>query len=240
MQRRSMLQRRGFLLALVALACASPDIHIADSEQDRAQRELAGGQPRFLRAACWIGPLWDDTGKLFLTDRPAEEIDLVDSPRGKPIRPPAFERVLPPGTPVRIQRIEFPRKMTMAERVLVTPRFHAWVYLALEGERRPLIVVLSREVKSSEEIRAELERYLAVEDPRPALAALPSDVRERVLHKEAAPGMSGQALEMAWGLPDRKHVDRPAGTEEWSWGAARRALLREDRVEKVEQQPASR
>lgn len=225
------------LAAAVALACATPDIHIAESEQVRAQRELAGGAPRFLRVACWVGPLWDDREKLFLSDRPTEEIDLVETPRGKPIRPPAFERVLPPGTPVRVQKIEFPGTFTMAQRVLVTPRYHAWAYLALEGERRPIVIVLPREVRSAEELRAELERYLVVEDPRPALAALPPDVRERVLRKEVAPAMSGRALEMSWGLPDRKRIDRPAGTEEWFWGQARRALLREDRVEFVERVP---
>lgn len=228
-----MPQRHALLVPLLALACATPDIHISESEQVRAQRELAGGEPRFLRAACWVGPLWDDTEKLFLADRPAEEIELVETPRGKPIRPPAFERVLPPGTPVRIQRVEFPGTFTMAQRVLVSPRFHAWVYLAVEGERRPVVVVLPREVKSAEEVRAELERYLSADDPRPALAALPADVRERVLRKEVAPGMSGRALELAWGLPDRKRIDRPAATEEWSWGQ-RRVLLRDDRVERVE------
>jgi hypothetical protein len=228
-----MTQRHALLVPLLALACATPDIHISEGEQLRSQRELAGGPPRFLRAASWVGPLWDDTEKLFLTDRPAEEIALVETPRGKPILPPKFERVLPPGTPVRIQRIEFPGTFTMAQRVLVSPRFHAWVYLALEGEPRPVILVLPREVKSAEEIRAELERYLAAEDPRPALAALPADVRERVLRKEVAPGMSARALEMAWGLPDRKRMDRPAGTEEWFWGP-RRVLLRDERVERVE------
>ncbi len=228
-----MTKRHALLIPVLALACATPDIHIPEGEQVRAQRELAGGPARFLRVAAWVGPLWDDTEKLFLTDRPAEEIALVETPGGKPILPPAFERVLPPGTPVRIQRIEFPGTFTMAQRVLVTPRFHPWVYLAVEGEPRPVIVVLPREVKSAEEVRAELERYLATDDLRPALAALPADARERVLRKEVAPGMSARAVEMAWGMPDRKRVDRPAGTEEWSWGT-RRVLLRDDRVERVE------
>jgi hypothetical protein len=233
------MSHRALVLPLLALACATPDIHISETEQVRAQRELAGDPPRYLRVACFASPLWDDTEKLFLSDRPAEEIDLVLSPRGKPIRPPAFERVLPPGTQVRVRAIEFPGTFVMAQRVLVTPRFHPWVYLALEGERRPVVVVLPREVKSAEEIRAELERYLSVEDTGPALAALPPGQRELVLRKEAATGMSARALEMAWGLPDRKRIDRPAGTEEWLWGDARRALLRDDRVERVERQPAT-
>ncbi len=46
--------------------------------------------------------------------------------------------------------------------------------------------------------------------------------------------MSSRALEMAWGVPERKRVDRPAGTEEWVWASGkRRAYLRDDVVEEV-------
>jgi hypothetical protein len=223
------------MAVVFALACAAPDIHISDAEQLRARRELAGGEPQFLRVACFVGPLWHDREKAFLTDRPAEEIDLVDSPTGGAIRPPAFERVMPPGTPVRVQQIEFPTTFTMADRVLVTPRYHAWVYLTIEGERRPVVIVLPREVTSTDDIRAELQRYLAADDPRPALAALRPEMRDLVARKEASLGMSARALELSWGLPDRKHIDRPAGTEEWFWqGGKRHALLKEDRVEQLE------
>jgi len=219
------------LAALLSLAaCQTPTIQIPEADQQRSERELSG-QQRFLRVATFIGPLWDDTRKAFLTDRPASEIDLVQKPSGKPIAPPAFERVLPPGTPVKIVDVEFPGTFMLSQRVLVTPRYHPWVYLQIPGEKRPGILVLPQEVKSSEDVRVELERYLTADDPRPALAAL-SPV---VLKKEAGPGMSPRALEMAWGLPERKRIDRPAGTEEWSWdGGKRRAWLRDERVEKVE------
>jgi hypothetical protein len=220
---------------LLAVACATPNLRISEADQLRAQRELPGGAQRFLRVACYVSPLWSDSEKAFVSDRPAQELDLVENPNGTPIAPPPFERVLPPGTPVRIQEVEFPAPFVMAQRVFVTPRYHPWVYLRVEGDRRPYVIVLPQEVQSFDDVRAELERYLMVDDPRPAFNALPPEVRELVLHKDVAPGMSARALEMAWGLPTRKHVDRPAGTEEWFWGSGKRhAFLKEERVEKVE------
>ncbi len=222
------------LVPLFALSCAASTLQMPAADQARTERELAG-QRRFLRVAAYAGRLWDDNTKGFLTDHPAGEIDLVERPGGKPIPPPAFEKVLPPGTPVRITRIEFPDTFTMAQRVLVTPRFHPWVYLQLEGETRPYVIVVPQEVKTYDDVRVELERYLSASDPRSAFEALPADVRQLVLRKEVAPGMSARALEMAWGLPERKHIDRPAGTEEWSWaGGKRRVYLRDERVERVE------
>jgi hypothetical protein len=223
------------VVPLLSVACATPDLRIGESDQVRAERELTGGAPRYLRVACFVSPLWSDTEKAFLTDQQREEIDLVENPDGTPISPPPAERVLPPGTPVRVQALEFPTPLIMAQRVLVTPRYHPWVYLRVEGDRRPYVIVLPRDVKSYDDVRGELERYLSTDDPRPALAALSPDARELVLHKDAAPGMSARALEFSWGLPNRKVLDRPNNTEEWYWGPTgkRHAFLRDDRVEKV-------
>lgn len=222
------------LLLTLALACKTVTPEIPEAEQARAERELPG-QQRFLRVAVYAGPLWSDTDKVFLTDRPAGELDLVEEPNGKPILPPAAERILPPGTSVRVRRIEFPATFTVNQRVLVSPRYHPWVYLAVADDQRPQVIVLPQNVKSFEDVRVELERYLTSDDPRPALAALPAGSRELVLKKEAGPGMSARALEMSWGFPERKRIDRPASTEEWFWeGGKRHAFLREDRVEKVE------
>ncbi len=221
-------------LAALTLGCATANLRIPEADQVRAERELPG-QARFLRVACYVGPLWSDTEKAFLTDRPAEELDLVEHPNGDPIPPPRFERVLPPGTPVRVKDVEFPAPFVMAQRVLVTPRYHPWVYLEVQGDRRPYVIVLPQEVQSFEDVRAELERYLTADDPRPAFAALSPEIRQLVQAKDAAPGMSARALEMSWGLPSRKRIDRPAGTEEWFWTPGKRhAFLREERVEKVE------
>lgn len=225
------------LLALAAsvltLSCLKTSMQLPAADEYRARKE-AQGQSRFLRVALNAGPLWGDTDKVYLTDLPTSEVDLVELPGGKPIPPPAFEKVLPPGTPVRVQQIEFPDTFVVAQRVLVTPRLNPWVYLQVEGDPRTFILVLPQEMKNLEDVRAELERYLSQDDVRPAFAAFPYEIREAILHKEARAGMSSRALEMAWGLPERKHVDRPASTEEWIWAnGKRRAYLRDDVVENL-------
>jgi hypothetical protein len=222
------------VLPLLALACANTPLRISEADQARVRRDLSN-QQRYLRVALYLSPLWGDTDKAFLTDLPAGEIDLVETPTGSPIKPPAPERVLPPGSPVRVRDIEFPTTFVVAQRVLVTPRLHPWVHLQVQGEDRPCILVLPQNVRNAEDVRTELERYLTGDDPGPALAALPAEVRDAVLRKDVVNGMTARAVEMAWGLPERKRVDRPAGTEEWLWAQGkRRVYLRDDRVEQVD------
>jgi len=220
-------------LALPLAAC-TPPATLPDAERARVDAELPG-QQRYLRVAAYAFPLWGDTTKLLLTDQPAAELDLVETAGGEPIPPPPVVRILPPGTPLRIEKLEFPTAWLIAERVLMTPRYHPWAYVRAAGEPRPYVIVLSQTAASLEDVRAELDRLLAADDPSPALAALPQEQRDAVLHKQATEGMGPRALELAWGWPERKKIDRPAGTEEWTWpGGRRRAFLRDDRVERLE------
>ena len=227
--------RRALLstLALSLLAACHTPATVPDSERARVDREVAG-QQRYLRVAMYAGPLWADTSKVFLTDQPGAELDMLETGGGAPIPPPPPERVLAPGTPVRVRKVEFPTTWGVAERVMMTPRFNPWVYLD-GGGAKPWVIVLPRDTTRFEDVRAELERVLTSDDPGSTFAALPQDQREAILRKEAIEGMGPRALEMAWGLPEKKRIDRPAGTEEWAWpGGKRRAYLRDERVEKIE------
>jgi hypothetical protein len=220
--------------ALLPLVACAPRATIPDAERERVAREL-DGQQRYLRVATYASPLWGDTAKVFVYDQPAAELDLVESAGGKPIPPPASERILAPGTPVRIRQVEFPTGWLIAQRVVMSPRWHPWVYLEAGGDRRPYVLVLSQTATTFEDVRAEVERILTSDDPAPFLASLPQDQREAILRKQPIEGMGQRALEMAWGLPERKRIDRPAATEEWTWpGGKRRAFLRDDRVERLE------
>ena len=83
----------------------------------------------------------------------------------------------------------------------------------------------------SDQPLAELDRVLAKDDPTSALTGLPEEQRAAVLKKELLEGMSPRAVEMAWGLPEKKRIDRPSSTEDWSWpGGKRRAFFQEDRL----------
>ncbi len=227
--------RRSLALAiLLALGCV-PRTPIPELDRQRAAADLAG-QRRWLRVAVNVGPFFGDATKALLTDQPASEVDLLESPGGSRIAPPPPERVLPPGTPVRIREVDFPTGLVIASRVVLTPRYHPWVLLELPDEPRTAVLVLSQSVDSYDDVLAEVGRVLATDDPSPLFQSLPPAQREAVLRKGLAEGMSGQAVAMAWGFPYKKIVDRPAGTEEWIWAEGRRrAFLQDGRLTRWEQ-----
>lgn len=211
-------------LALVAIlfgsACA-PRVSVPEGERQRASKELEG-QRRYAKVALFLGPFFADDSRLFASDQPFSELDLLETPSGEVIAPPPAERVLSPGTPLRIQRVEFPTGWIIAERYVRTPRYHPWVYLALEGERRPVMLVLPQTLANAEEVRAELERVVGAADRTPALRALPEHQRAAIARKELVEGMAPLAVEMAWGYPERKLIDRPSGNEDWTWPTGKR------------------
>ena len=222
--------RRALVPLLLATSACFPRASVPDAERQRAQHELAG-QRRWLKVAVEIGPLYGDSSKLIVSDQPLSELDLVQTTDGQPIEPPRPERVLLPGTPVRVEKVEFATGWIIAQRVALTPRYHPWVYLTLAGELRPLVLVLPQTLASAEEVRVELERTLGTADPRLAFEALPDEEREAIRRKSPLEGMTSLALEMAWGYPEKKVIDRPAGTEEWTWpGGIRKASLRNGKL----------
>ncbi len=207
---------------------------VPDQDRLRVTQEIAG-RKRWLKVALNVGPFFGDAGKLLASDQPFSELELLETPGGRPIAPPRAERVLPPGLPVTVREVEFPTPWLAARRVLMTPRTQAWVYLEVPGEARPAILVLPPTATTFEEVRLELERTLATFDTAPQLAALSDGQRRAVERKEPLEGMNGQAVTMAWGYPEKKIVDRPAGKEQWIWpGGKRRAWLEDDRLVRFE------
>ncbi|HEY6101521.1 MAG TPA: hypothetical protein VIW03_18935 [Anaeromyxobacter sp.] len=216
--------------ALLPLVACAPRAVIPDSERERVHHQLAGEQ-RWLRAASYAAPLWGDHTRVLLADQPLSELELVLSAGGDPIPPPPAERILAPGTPARVLDVEFPTGWTIARRVVMTPRYHPWALVEVPGDSRPHVVVLSQTAVSFEDVRAELDRVLTKDDPTSLFAALPEEQRAAVMKKELVEGMGPRAVEMAWGLPEKKKIDRPAATEEWTWPAGkRRAFLQEERL----------
>ena len=226
-------------LSVIALLAASaacfPRASIPQEERQRAAQELEGRRLYF-QVAVNVGPLYGDTSKLLVSDQPFGELELLETPDGRPMAPPAAERVLPPGTPAYVTKVEFPTGMIIASRVVMSPRYHPWVYLEAAGEPRPLVLVLSQTVSSAEGARAELERVLGPTDPSAGLRTLPDLQRSAVGLKKLVEGMEPHAVEMSWGQPERKVLDRPARTEDWYWaGDRRRARFQEERLATWEQ-----
>lgn len=231
---RTPLAAAALALAALALAGCAPLVAVPDAERERAHAAL-DGQARWTRVALYVSPLYGDQARLLLLDAPAAEVDLVRDTGGKVIPPPAPERVLPPGTLLRIEKIEFPSPMTIAGRAVMSPRYLPWVLLRLAGEDRPLVVVLASGAATSDALVDELDRVLTRDDPSRLYAALPREVREAVAKKELVEGASTRAVEMAWGVPEKVRIDRPAATEEWSWpGGRRRAWFLDEKLQRWE------
>ncbi len=224
--------RRSLLLLPIVLVACFPRASVPDAERERASREL-DGQLRYAKVALYLGPLYGDGKKLLVSDQPVEELDLLENVDGSKVPAPQPDRVIPPGTPLRIRAVEFPTGWTIASRVVMTPRYHPWIYLDLPGEDRPAVIVLSQLAASADDVKTELERYVGTADPGPAYRALPDVQRAAIALKRPLDGMGPQALEMAWGYPEKKVIDRPAGTEEWSWADGhRKASLRDGKLVK--------
>lgn len=215
---------------LGALAACTPRAVIPAAERLRVDAELAG-QRRYLRVAAFAAPFFGDRTKLLLTEEPLDALDLVETPSGAPVAPPPAERVVAPGTGVRVREIEFPTGWVIARRVVTTPRWHPWALVEVQGDDRTYVVVLSQTAASYDDVRGELDRLLSADDPTATFAALPQEQRDAIMKKELMDGMGPRAVEMAWGLPERRRIDRPAATEEWTWpGGKRRASFQEERL----------
>ena len=185
--------RRAFLLFLApaSLVCAAcyPRASVPDTERALASRELEG-QRRSTKVALHVGPFFGDGSKLLASDQPFEELDLLQTADHEPITPPRAERILTPGTPVRVEKVEFPTGWLIAKRIVMTPRYHPWVYLSLEGEQRPLVLVLPQTLATAEDVRVELERTLGTGDTAAAFQALPAAQRVAVSRKQLVEGMT--------------------------------------------------
>jgi hypothetical protein len=210
--------------------------------EDRAaiEREvMSRPEGRYLKLSFYVQPFFGDGTKKLLSAVPPEEVRLIETTNGKPVSPGQTEKIIPAGTRVRIRKLEFPTAWVMAERVVYTPRTQPWVYLSIEGESstHPFIIVLRPQIKTRQEFYAELERYVTEKDPAVLLARWPEFVREAVRTKTAAEGMPAEALEMAWGYPERRHMtfDNSVEKEEWIYvDGRRRAYVAEGRVERTQ------
>ena len=230
----------------IGLSIASCAHYTSLSAEDREglQRELTREEAdRFLRLSYYVTPFFGDSSKRLLTPTPPGELHLVND-SGQRVRPGGIERVLPAGTTVRVLKVEFPTAWTVAHRPVETPRSLPWVYLQTSPNpsSTPLILLLPSRIDSVDIFKAELDLYASVSDPSASLSRWSEPIREAVRTKNAIPDMPDDALEMAWGYPERKRVSYEGSTrnEEWIYsGGARVAYLVDSRLSTWSARPRS-
>jgi len=217
--------RRALALALLFAAGCASHTFLPDEDRIRLERSLPG-RTYYLRQSMYLGPFWSDESKRFLSANAPDEKPWVVNPAGVPLEPGEPEAIVPVGTRVRVVKVEFPTSFVVARRDPFLPRFYPWVYLEVEGlPRNPTpILLLRRELRSQAEVIEDLERHLSPDDLQPRLHSLPEPVLEAINEKRLLENMPAEAVEMAWGIPERKHFSpSPEGrVEEWIWPFERR------------------
>ncbi len=219
----------GLGCAVVASACATAQVALPPEEASRVERQLTG-ETRYLRVSLYDTPFFGDSTKRLVTAVPPALVRLLNNPDGTPVNPGKAEGIFVTGTPVRIEKIEFPTNTTMAERVLFTPRTLAWVYLDIAGTAKksaPRVLVLRPGLRTENEFLSELERYVTHDDPSKRLEAFTDLTRDAVKAKNAVIDMPSEALEMAWGPPERKVLtfDGDKKRETWAWADGERTAV---------------
>jgi hypothetical protein len=228
------MRRLAVAAALALLQACVPPSQLPLEGRETVVRSLSG-QPRYLRVAVYVAPFFGDGSRVLLSDRPVGELQVLEAPDGKPITPPQATRILPPGTPVFVDGVQFPTGTIAWSRPLTTPRYNPWLLATVEGVGKPAVLVLSTENARASDVLAEVGRVLTPDDPTPIYVALPESVREAIREKTIVEGMTREAVGMSWGYPDRIVMDRPARTEEWHWtNSPRKAFFQDERLVRLD------
>jgi hypothetical protein len=224
-------------LLLLCCACVTSQVLVPNEQRATLKRDLEGTE-RYLKVSFFATPFFGDATKKLLTDVPPDQVRLLEQPNGTPINPGAVEATFPAGTLVRIKALEFPDALA-TDRVLMTPRTVPWVFLDVAGTPRdapPYVLVLRQGIQDDRELNAEVDRYLAREDPKAKLTGFSEVVQNAIAAKKAVIDMPAEALEMAWGYPERRVLafEGDKKKETWIWaGEQRQAVLLDGRVAEV-------
>ncbi|HYO54114.1 hypothetical protein [Archangium sp.] len=228
------------LLAL-ATGCASQTL-LGAEDRTKLQRDLTTGPTsvRYLKASSYITPFFGDASKRLLTPYPPEEVRLLNDTKGNPINPGVVQALVPAGSKARILKVEFPTAWVLAERVLYSPRTQPWVYLDVEGAPPgpPVILVLSPQLKTKEDVLAELDRHLVEHDPAQRIVKFQARFQEAIRQKKVLESMPEAAVEMSWGAPERirRELNGQQVLQEWMYpGDKRRVYITDGLVTRVDE-----
>lgn len=219
--------------ALLAAGCASATL-LPDEERTQLTRDFEGGVYH-LRASMTVTPFFSDGTRRLASRLPADSIHLLDDTKGQPLLPGPQEAILPLGTRVKIDKVEFPTGLVVTRRPLYSPREVPWVYFSVVGEPRgrPYVAVLRPGIKTREEFVAAMDQLFTKDDPAVWLAKSPSTIQEAIREKRLVAGMDSAAVELAWGRPEKivQAWEQGVRVETWTWPLGKRSVtFRDDRL----------
>lgn len=234
----------GLLIALsTLLAAGCPSYAVIPDDQRKVVDDKHTGALLFLRQSVYVGDFYDDTRYKLIHPRRFEELGFLESIEGDAIPPPPPDGVIPAGTRVRVERIEWPIGDVVFRRPIYTPRYTTWVWLRVARDRgadvtmerdERHIMLLPGGIGDAETFDLWFDAALSEEDPNPWLLSLPDDQQLAISQKQAVPGMTYDALTSALGFPDAISRDvREGSTVEVAVYGATSVMLRDGVVERV-------
>lgn len=206
----TLLVRITALLALaVSTACPSYTV-LAQTDRDALDGQHTG-ELLFLKQSMYAGTFYDDDRYVLVHPRKFEELTYLQSIEGDPLPPPPATTIIPAGTRVRVEKIEWPTGDTVFRRPLYTPRYTTWIVLRVAADRGSEVTVerdhrhvmlIPGGITDAELFDSWFAASLGAEDPNPWIVSLPQEQQAGIAQKRALPGMSYEALTAALGFPD--------------------------------------
>lgn len=217
------------LAACAALAGGCPNYAVIPDDQRKAIDQDHTGALLFLRQSVYVGQFYDDDRYKVVHPRKLEELTYLQTIEGDAIPPPPAEGIIPAGTRVRVESIEWPTGDVVFRRPLYTPRYTTWVFLRVARERGPNvtmerddrhILLLPGGISDEDTFDEWFDASLTEEDPNPWLLSLPEEQQNAIALKRAVKGMSYDALSAALGFPDtmQRTVKDGVTVEVGVWG----------------------
>ena len=197
------------LASLCVSACPSYTV-LSQADRELVEREH-GGQLLFLKQSMYAGTFYDDDRYALVHPRRFEELTYLQTLEGDAIPPPPATAIIPAGTRVRVEKIEWPTGDTVFRRPLYTPRYTTWIVLRVAADRgsevtvereRRHILLIPAGITDAELFNTWFEASLTKEDPNPWIVSLPAEQQGAIAQKKPLVGMSYDALTAALGFPD--------------------------------------
>ena len=196
------------MLALLALVgCAAQPWH---KSSRRAAQHTYSKRTYALTRSYYAAQMYDDNERYLLSERASSEVSHRVSLRGAPLHPPAAIAIVPAGTPVVLERIEFPTRWATLHRMMTSPVQHIWLRLRpAPGATLPLLdthtpwtIVLPDGISHPQALHDAVVEVLGAPEAIAAwLASVSPAVRTGISHKVAVIGMDERALVAALGPP---------------------------------------
>ncbi len=204
--------RNGVLLVFLVGAVSCANASVIDDGAQRRINAAHEGELLFVKQSLYAGDFYDDDRYRLVHTRRFEELTYLLNAEGEPITPPPATEIIPAGTRVRVERIEWPDGDAVFRRPLYTPRYTTWIFLrvargvgsgvTMERSERH-IMLLPGGLDDEETFESWFQAALTPTDPTPWLNSLDVRQREAIANKRPAQGMSYEALTASLGFPDR-------------------------------------